>query len=210
MSRTYTAASSRDADTSTTAAARFRYGHGLLALTSIIALAIVGLAYVGRFAAFDESRDLSRPARTVDLNALSTTAELEPALSVVFANPEDRRLAAQGLFDFVVARRTDGQVLPNVGILARATAATETLEKGRGVEYRERLQQARAEAKAAGKPSPTVLPLLTASNLADLKASIVVRSPDSYRRLILFWGALYFLSFWAIPLLWLFRGVSGD
>jgi cell division protein FtsW (lipid II flippase) len=209
MSRTYTSASARDLEKNTSAALRPRIGHGLLALTAIVAFGIVALAYAGRLATLDLSRDPAHSPKVVNLSTVSAPAELDPILSVAFANPEDRRLAAQGLFDFIVSRRNAEQVLPNVGILSSATVSVEAIDKSHGVEYRERLLQAR-EAQKPGKPSLSHLPLLTASDIAEVKSSFVVRTRDSYRRLILLWGGLYFVSFWAIALLWLLRGVRGD
>jgi cell division protein FtsW (lipid II flippase) len=85
-----------------------------LALTSIVAMLIIGLAYAGRI-----QTSLQQPAHVIDLNTVSSSKELEPLLD---------RHAAQVLFDFIHDVRKEGKELPNVGAVLKARDHTsETL-----------------------------------------------------------------------------------
>jgi len=108
MSRTYTSASARDSRLETKGTARFHRGHALLALTSIVGMLVIGLAYAGRISesAVPQSSAQARPV--TDLNTVSDSKKLEPALEPLFPNAADRRFAAQGLFGFIRAARDAG------------------------------------------------------------------------------------------------------
>jgi len=127
---------------------------------------VIGLSYAGRLRTVDSSR-----SSVVDLNTVSASSELEPLFEHLYANPAERRTAAQSLFDYILSKRHAGESLPNVG---------------------------------------AIRPLLTATDLATVKPSMVVRTPEAFAQLTRFWGALYFLSFWAVVLFWRLRGLRGD
>src|SRR5262249_57544439 len=88
----------------------------------------------------------------VNLNSVSDSKDLEPMLERLFANPTDRRFAAQGLFDFILSVRKAGASLPNVGAVLRATHTAGGIER----------------------------PLFTTADLATLKPSIVVRTRETF------------------------------
>src|SRR5262249_31401209 len=149
-SRTYTSASDRDSRRITDRNARLNAGHVLLVLTSVATVFVLVLAYWGRLSTFGLSRSAEPPARLTNLNNVSDPKELEPLLQQVFANPPDRRFAAQGLFDFILAIRKAGDSLPNVGGILRASATADAIERRSLMEYQERLRQARAHASEKG------------------------------------------------------------
>src|SRR5262245_14561076 len=182
MSLTYTSASERDSRQITAGNARLRSGHLLLALTSVVALLVLVFAYWGRLAASDSSRSSQPVVHLTNLNTVSHSKELEPVLEHVFANPADRRVAAQGLFEFIESVRKEGNTLPNVGAILKASATADATKR----------------------------PLFTASDLAAIKPLIVVRTPDEFARLTIFWSVLYFISFWAVVVIWRLRGIRGD
>jgi cell division protein FtsW (lipid II flippase) len=177
MSRTYTSASDRERGWAADGAAHLHIGHFLLAVTSILAMFVIGLAYGGRI-----SRSSQQPVSLVNLNSVTDSKELEPMLERLFANPTDRRFAAQGLFEFILSVRKAGASLPNVGAVLRATHTAGGIER----------------------------PLFTTADLATLKPSLVVRTRETFERLTLFWSALYLISFWAVALLWRLRRMRGD
>ena len=53
-------------------------------------------------------------------------------------------------------------------------------------------------------------PVLTSSELALLKPSVVVRTEREFARLTLTWAVIYLASIWAVPLFWRVRGFRGD
>jgi cell division protein FtsW (lipid II flippase) len=77
-----------------------------LALTSVVATLVIGLAYSGRILTSPQ-----QPAHVIDLNTVSSSRELEPLLD---------RQAAEALFDFIQDVHKAGGVLPNVGVVLKA------------------------------------------------------------------------------------------
>ncbi len=104
--------------------------------------------------------------------------------------------------------------------------------KKRFADERERLEAAKADSKkepgnqdankkeaakkeAAKKESADAqryltLPLLTRSQLAQLKSSFVVREPSAFRNLFFFYAAVYIAIFYLVFIVWRARGLKGD
>src|SRR5215468_5830295 len=164
MSRTCVSASERDSRR-TDRTGGLHPGHIVLALTSLVAMLVIGLAYAGRI-------NTQQAAHVINLSTVSSSKELEPLLERLFTDPVERKSAAQSLFDFIYDVRTAGGVLPNVGAVLKARRHT----------------------------SETAL--FSPTDLAALKPSLVVRTPETFGRLTLGWSVLYFLSFWVVALLW--------
>jgi cell division protein FtsW (lipid II flippase) len=171
-----------------------------LTLASCVAVVAIALAYTGRF------RTLSAPAagrETVNLNAVRDAAELEPALAMVYAHPDDRRFAAGALFRFLAADTAAPRNLPNVGAIARATVSADAIRRARSVKvFAERLSE---------KPGATkTLTLFTASDVATLKPYVTVRTRAQFRNRVLWLTALYILAFHAVALLWRWKKRRSD
>jgi cell division protein FtsW (lipid II flippase) len=125
-----------------------------------------------------------RADATVNLNTLSDAAALEPALASVFTNPSQRQATAQQLFRFVSqAREQDGD-LPNVGALARARVQNST--------------------------NGETVPLLTSSQLAQLKPLVSVRTWDAFRSRVIASVVLYVLGFHLVSIVWRLRRIQAD
>src|SRR5690348_12701625 len=103
MSRTSVSASERDSRR-THRTGGLHTGHIVLALTSVVAMLVIGLAYAGRI-------NTQSVAHVINLNTVSSSKELEPLLE---------HQTAQDLFDFIQDVRKAGGVLPNVGAVLRA------------------------------------------------------------------------------------------
>jgi cell division protein FtsW (lipid II flippase) len=205
----YTSALARDARRTADHARRLGAGHVLLPLTSLVAALTIGLAYSGRMHAFTGSSTGS--ARVTNLSTVGDAGDLETALEPRFANPADRRFAARGLFQLLRAVREAGDDLPNVGAILKATAAVDAIERTPSlVTFRERVRDARDRAARSGLPPPSVLPLFTADDLVTLKPSLVVRTPETFARVTLAYGAVYLAAFYCLVLLWWLRAVRGD
>jgi len=155
--------------------------HGLLAITSLVALLAVALTYAGtnsrsvRLKPDPRSSDL----KPINITTLKEATALEPALEVVFPNVPDRHRAAAQIYQFIRTRIDAGEHIANVGALRRATTDGKT-------------------------------PVLTSEQLTTLKPSIVVRSETTFRTEILIWGAAYLASVWAVALWWWIRRTRGD
>ena len=113
MAVTYVTASDRDAWLTVAGARRLDVRHGLLAVTSLVAVLAITLAYQGRVAA--DAADAPREGVTIDLNAVENSAQLDRWLRPVYAESRDRQIAATQLYEFIAARRDRGDSLPNVG-----------------------------------------------------------------------------------------------
>ena len=75
---------------------------------------------------------------------------------------------------------------------------------------RARLREARERAASSGQPPPVTLPLFTSDDLATLKPSLVVRTPETFARVTLACGAAYLVAFYLLALVWWYRGIRGD
>ncbi len=98
-------------------------GEQLLVATSIVVVLATALACAGRLRAEALGRE-GRPA-PVNLNAVNSAAEIEPALASVMTTPAERRAAASA-----IAAATP---LPNVGALARLGTGDRPLFTGTDV-----------------------------------------------------------------------------
>ena len=81
MTLTYTSAAERDTLRTRQRARLFGVADLLMLATSCVALFAIGLAYTGRLRVFDASETQHADVRTVNLNAVSDAAEIEPALT---------------------------------------------------------------------------------------------------------------------------------
>jgi cell division protein FtsW (lipid II flippase) len=186
------------------------FGHLLLPITSVVALLAIGLAYAGSV----QTAGLRWPAGTaapVNLNTVTGTGPIERVLDARFTNAADRRLAAQGLVTFLVARRERGDTLANVGALAEARiAASEIDANPQATEFSGRLRQLREQHQGSETAAPDSLPLLTSDALAAIKPSLVVRTPSDMARLTATYAGLYVAAFYVVFLTWRVRGLRGD
>ncbi len=185
MSVTYTSAADRVLHQVRASRWRLEMQDAMLVAASILSLLAIALAAAGTLRALDMSERAARRASVVNLNTVADSEALEPALSLVFTNPSERRSAARELFRFLVARRESGRDVPNVGALARARA--ETI----------------ATAPATGL-------LLTSSQLAVLKPSFAVRTRETFKNDVLLFGLVYVLGFHIVAFVWRLRGTRSD
>ena len=129
MTVTYTRAAERDVRR-----ARRTMGRGfpdaLLCATSLVAALAIALAYFGRVRAFDASEAATTSSQVVNLNTVRDPGALEGALAPVFIDATDRVFAARELFRFITADAATRVILPNVGVLSRATVSTESISSG--------------------------------------------------------------------------------
>jgi cell division protein FtsW (lipid II flippase) len=210
MGVTHVSAAARDARRITETDRRLGERHLVLFLTSVIAVVAIGLSYSGRLAA-QRHAELSQPAvRPINLNVVTDSRQMEPLFASIFSSPLDRRFAAERLLEFIVSVRNAGESLPNVGAILRADASADAIQRAPVVAYKERLQQAIEKATATGGPPPVSVPVLTSSELAQLKPLVIVRTDETFSRLMWLCGAVYMASIWAVPLFWRARAFRGD
>jgi cell division protein FtsW (lipid II flippase) len=117
MAVTYTAAVERDARRTERWTDRLDATALLVAATSCVAVLAIALAYAGRLSVF-ESAGHRAEAAPINLNAVADARPIEAALQAVFADANDRQLAAQQLFTFLGDERQKTRRLANVGAIA--------------------------------------------------------------------------------------------
>ncbi|HEY7186094.1 MAG TPA: FtsW/RodA/SpoVE family cell cycle protein [Vicinamibacterales bacterium] len=184
MAVTYVSAVDRDTRRTTEVARHVDLRHGLLAITSTVALLAIALTYAGTLSRTSRSVRLQADLRSsdqkpVDITTLKDATLLEPALEPIFPMAGDRRRAAAQLYQFIRARLDAGERIANVGMLRRATTDGKTA-------------------------------VLTSDQLTAVKPAIVVRTENAFRTQILTWGAAYLASVWAVALIWWIRRTRGD
>ena len=96
----------------------------MLVAASILSALAIALACAGTLRALDASERSAGRAAVVNLNTVADSKALEPALSLIYLNPPERRSAARDLFRFLVEQRESGRQLPNVGAIARGPLLT--------------------------------------------------------------------------------------
>ena len=200
MSVTFTAAAERDRQESTRRAGAPSTHQLLLALTSIVAMLAIGLAYAGRV------RVSVVPAgvTVANLNSAIEARTLEPALASAFPAVADRKFASTHLAAYLASVRHSGASIPNVGALMGASVTADAIERSASTEYQSRLQRAIERAESRGAERPTRIALLTADDLSAIKPALVVRTREAFRRMTVRWGALYFAAIWTVALMWWF------
>ena len=156
-------------------------------------LAAALLVAVGLHQVYEaKSQPLAGAKAALNLNALSAREDLLPVIAPMFPDPAERDLVARKIYYI-----SGG--LSNIGAIARIRVTASELGRGRTLkDLRDRL---------AGRDS---MPLLTAAQVRDLKAVMVVRTPEEFRRTFYRWVLIFFAGFLLAHLWWSVRGFRGD
>ena len=206
MSVSYVPAIDRDVNHARFLVRRLDARHGLLPLTSMVAILAIGLAYSGR----TQSSGSSESAAAVNLNTVTSSGALEAPLARVFADQGDREFASRALWQFVERQRQDGP-LPNVGAIARATVSVETIARTPSlIVYADRLRAARDRTARTGATAATTLPVFTPEDLMSVKPALTVRTASQFARTTMAYTAVYIAAFYLVLLLWWLRDMRGD
>jgi cell division protein FtsW (lipid II flippase) len=208
VSVTITRAADRDRHTVANHRRQWGRDQQLLALTSLVAMLAIGLAYAGQMRTAHVSGPSAQPA--VNLNTVMSASALESALEPAFAATDDRKLAATHLFAYLRSIRSNGGSVRNVGAILGATVSAEAVQRSGSTEYQTRLQRTIERAESRHLPRPTELPLFTSDDLVAVKPSFVVRRTAEFRRLTLEWTVVYLAALWAVALVWWVRRSPGD
>jgi cell division protein FtsW (lipid II flippase) len=181
---THVTAAARDRRSTTAHARRLDARHAVLAATSLLAVLAIALSLSGRRAADAVPGRSQGAVPPINVNALTGSAQLLPLLAPAFVDPQERQIAATQIYQFILSKHERGEPLPNVGALldVRHSAQAEADER----------------------------PVLTRGNLAAIKPFAIVRTPESHRRLVVRWGAIYLASVWLVVLFWSVLGIRGD
>jgi len=176
--------------------AAFFEGLGLAAVTLAVAAGLF-LTYAARTKDLSTVESDLASGRLVHLGRLHDPNELAGRLTM-FDSTFERGVAARILY----RRTTSGQPLEHVGALANVAIDAQDVRKDRRlVEFRERLDR---------RPDLARIPVLTASDLATLKRSAIVRTSEEYTSRLRVAVLLFLSAFWVA---WLVRwrlGASDD
>jgi cell division protein FtsW (lipid II flippase) len=116
----------------------------------------------------------------VNISRLERWDQLLPLLTFL-PSPAARQNAARVIFDYV--QSVNGKV-PNVGAIGRL-----------------RIEPPRTANR---------IPLLTQAQLAHLKRSVIVRTPDEFRNKLMLWAGAFFAVFYCVHIFWRLRNFSGN
>jgi len=149
-----------------------------------------------------------------DLLLVSTTLIGVLVIALTYAGL-DRRGALSAEVPKTVNLRTVAdprEIEAALGGLSTATPAERSLTARELFRF---LADRRSATSDAAEALPNVAALLgakviTARDLAAIKPAFVVRTPEEFRRTVLFWGFACVIAFPAIVLLWRARAVEGD
>ncbi len=198
----------------------------LLAASIVIAMGLA-LVYAAKTHAFTNFDKKLQDKQLLNLNQLSAYQQLLPFLTVI-PKADDREFVARTIY----AATRHGNKIANVGAIGRIRLREsdpgirnmETFLK-RMAQARERREERDRERQANRgwlrrvwdrfRTSPIELeltiPLLTTTQVAQLKPFFVVRDPGSFRARFLIWAvAIYFLGFYFVHGFWRVRQFAGD
>ncbi|MDQ6700202.1 MAG: FtsW/RodA/SpoVE family cell cycle protein, partial [Acidobacteriota bacterium] len=186
-------------------------------------LALVYAAKTNTFHNFDKQ---VQDRQVLNINRLSAYQQLLPFLTI-FPKADDRDFIARSIY----AATRHGTTIANVGAIGRirlhetdpGIRKLETFSK-RMAQARERREERDLERQANRGwlrrvwdklRSPPLereltIPLLTTTQLAQLKPLFVVRDPGNFRSRFLIWVAFYFIGFYIVHGFWRVRQFAGD
>jgi cell division protein FtsW (lipid II flippase) len=178
----------------------------LLVSASFLALLGLTLVYQARTHGFPDLEQQLKSKKLLNLNAVSSRAELIPFLTV-FDHPADRQFAAGRIVDHL----RDNPSTPNVGALAKIRVSAKEIDSTRGLDvFRRRLAQLR-ESQSTREPKPDIaFPLLTPAQFSQLKPLLVVRQPNEFRSRFWIHVILYLAGFYVLHWVWRIKRLGGD
>ena len=149
-----------------------------------------------------QSRQMEETGRPLDLNEISSSAQLQSLLDF-YDNPKDGQFAALNIWAFLQDR---GRI-DSVSELREIRLSGSDVRRARGLtSFPERLS-----GPGEGKGNKEIsLPLLTAAQIRQLRARLCVRTADTYHHLVLIYATIFFLGFYALHMAWRVRGFAGD
>jgi cell division protein FtsW (lipid II flippase) len=143
-----------------------------------------------------------RSGELVDLSAVQDPAGLLPLLPS-FSDPRERAFVAERL----LAHARSGSALPNVGELSRATVSSSEVAASATPLP---VLRSRAGALGARDGNEVAVPLLSASQVRELKEGAVVRAPGAWRRSLWGWSLAALAALAGLHLLWRTLAFAGD
>lgn len=168
----------------------------LLAGASIVLAFALLAAYRAKTTEFKTFADAVAGHRIINLNQELRADEIVPFLDEI-RSPAERTFIA----DRLVERSSAGPI-SHVGDLARLTVSKSELEGHGGLDG--------LKARSAERPNSDRIPLLTRTEIHDLKPAFVVRTPQQFRRTFLLYAAGFFAAFFVLHLFWRVRRFRGD
>ena len=166
-----------------------------LAAASLVVLFAIVLTSAAKAGRLDE---VAPAGGIVPLNALHSSADLEPLLTMYDADSE-RQFVARALFD----RAADAErPLDHVGALTEVRIPAETIRADR------RLVQ--LGARLTGRPDAREIPALSRADLLSLKPRLAVRTVGDFARGLAGSVALFLAAFWIAHLVRRWRQRDDD
>ena len=171
-----------------------------LAITSLVLLLGLWLTVLEQTAAFGgAARDLQN-GTLVNLNTLRNESALVPHLTM-FTERAEKAAVSSAVYRRV-HRAAAAEPIEHVGALASvAVPAPQVRADKRLVVLNSRLQS---------RPDAPAIAVFDGADIVELKRTVVVRTPDEFRRRITIAIALFMLAFWSAHLVRWYLGTIGD
>jgi cell division protein FtsI/penicillin-binding protein 2/cell division protein FtsW (lipid II flippase) len=133
-----------------------------------------------------------------NLNEAADSKDLAPVVTL-FDDPRERSLAAASIMTYL----RDHAPIESVGDLRKVRATRKQIAglRMKGV-LKDRLDKAGAEEDS--------IPLLTAAQIRQLRPLVCVRNKANFLHSVYFYGALFFVAFYALHVAWRMRAFFGD
>jgi cell division protein FtsW (lipid II flippase) len=184
-----------------------------LAVASLISLTGAWLVYASKSAAVSAAAAALGARPVVDLNAVDRAEQLLPLLEGVVDDPAERRFVADRLAAWLTTPDGSGDLRRRVSTLSSLGAIRVTdadVRAGRRLpSFRQRLDQRRSQVSDQATSSLAV-PLLTASQAAELRPMLVVRTWAAFRNNLLIACIVFLAAFYAAWLVARVRRLASD
>jgi cell division protein FtsI/penicillin-binding protein 2/cell division protein FtsW (lipid II flippase) len=161
-----------------------------------------------------KTREYADFPKLIDIDNLTNPTQLFPALAFT-TTPEEREFIARKIYSLRGKHLANAGALSGIRVNAKEVAAHQGLDS-----FKKRIADSAAREAARdlhkrnwfSTPEPRVptASLLTPEQIRQLKPSIAVRTPQQFQRAFLLWAGIYFLSFYAVHLVWRWKGFAGD
>ena len=187
---------------------------GLLA-ASLLTVGGLWLLSVAREPGLTAAAEDIAAGRVVDLTAAAEDGALVARLDAIISDEGERRFVASRLTAWLNAPDGSGrprrQSLQGVGALGSVSVAeTDLPASPRLPSFVDRFAERRDQLASNPEALEVRIPVLTPSQLAQLRAGVVARTPADYRRTLLRWSGVFLLAFYFAHAWLSVRKVGGD
>jgi cell division protein FtsW (lipid II flippase)/cell division protein FtsI/penicillin-binding protein 2 len=171
-----------------------------LAVTSLVLILGLWLTYLEQTATFGTAEADLRNGGLINLKTVGDESALIPHLTM-FTERAEKTAVASAVY-WRVHGAAAASAIEHVGVLASVTVPAQ--------QVRLDTRLAVLNGRLRTRPDATDIAVFDGADIGELKRTIVVRTPDQFRRRVAIAVALFMLAFWSAHLVRWYFGTTGD